>query len=138
LKKEKDYFPFGTYTHSTFVKEYNRDVRRKNYIIKYVNLLCIDNQDSISLNKMVQNVIFFRNVFSKDAILKFFLKNFKENEKEVIGTVIFELIVKSEIGEIGEHKEFYMYATELYKYVNHDHVINKYWEEIKNRQDVGI
>lgn len=129
------FFPIETYIFSTDTKEYNRDVRRKNYVIKYVNLLSIDPQDAVSLDKLVQNLIFFRNTFSKDAFLHFFNNFFGVQEKKVIGIVVYDIFIRSKKGEMGEHKDFYKEAHELYKYVDYKHIVNVTWSEIKNRKD---
>jgi hypothetical protein len=135
---DKDYFPFESYIFSTYIKEYNKDVRRRNYIVKYINLLCIDNQDSVSLNKLIQNLIFFRNVFAKEAFLIFFNENFKMDEKKVLGVIVFDMFVKSDIGEVGEQKVFFNEAVKLYEFVDHTHIINKNWEVLKSNQEIRI
>jgi hypothetical protein len=132
----KELLPFEKYINSTYVQEYNRDVRRKNYIIKYVSLIAIDPQDTISLKKLVQNLILFRNIFSKDAFLNFFLNGFKENEKQTLGIVVYDMFVKSKIGEVGEDKDFLSYAIELHKYVDYKHIINKHWKEMQQEQQL--
>ena len=128
---DKLYLPFESYIFSTYIQEYNRDVRRKNYVIKYINLLSIDSLDAVSLNKLTQNLIFFRNTFAKDAFLFFINDYFTAVEKEVIGVVIYDMFVKDKEGEIGEYKKFYEEAVKLYKYVNYRHEITEIWEKLK-------
>ena len=132
------HFPFETYIHSTDIKEYNKDVRRKNYVIKYITLLNIDCVDAVSLNRLVQNLLFFRNTFSKEEFLKFFNEHFSNDEKETLAVVVYDMFVKSNKGEIGEHKCFYSEAYKLYKYVDYEHIINDIWIDLKNNKQVDI
>lgn len=127
-----DYLPFESYIFSTYIQEYNRDVRRKNYVIKYINLLSIDFLDSVSLNKLVQNLIFFRNTFAKDAFLHFINNCFTAEEKKIIAVVIFEMFVQNTTGDVGDHKQFYKEALALYRFVNYRHGIVEIWNELKS------
>jgi len=126
-----EFFPFEKYINSCYEKEYIKDLRKKNYILKYINLLMVDCLDKTSLKKLCINMLFFRNIFSKDAFLEFFLKFLKEEEKELLGSIVFEMFVRSDRGEVGEYKEFCEMALQMYKYVDHNKLINENWEEIK-------
>lgn len=129
-EKEK-YFPFEEYIHSCIEKEYSRDVRKKNYVIKYINLLTVDNFDTISLKRLATNLMFFRNTFTRVSFLYFFLNNFKDEEKNLLADVVFDMFVRTKQGEYGEYKEFFNLTLELYKYVRHDNIIRDNWEKIK-------
>jgi hypothetical protein len=119
------------YIHSCDEKEYRRDVRKKNYIIKYVNLLNVDNFDTVSLRRFTMSLMFFRNTFCKDAFVTFFLKEFSEEEKKLLANIVFDVFVRSEKGEFCDFKEFLDLGIKLYKYVNYKHKINDKWEEMK-------
>jgi hypothetical protein len=133
---DNEFFPFEKYIGSLSIDEYNRDIRRKNYLIKYVNIIVIDNLDTVSLDKLLQSLIFFRNVFSKDAFLFFFNEYFEKDEKKVLASIIYDLFVVSKAGEVGEYRDFIRESVNLYKYVDREHVINKIWDELKIRQEI--
>lgn len=126
------YFPFETYIHSCCEKEYGKDVRKKNLIIKYINLLSVDHTDSISLKKLALNLMFFRNTFTKDEFLFFFLTYFSDDEKQLLAKVVFDMFVFSEKGEIGEDKRYHGLMLELYSISKNKLAIKKQWEEIKS------
>jgi hypothetical protein len=132
LSKDKEkYFQFEEYIHSCDEKEYSRDVRKKNYVIKYVNLLTVDNCDMVSLKRLATNLMFFRNTFTRESFLRFFVDSFGEEEKILLGDVVFDMFVRSKHGDYGEHKEFYNLSLELYKYVRYDSIIWDNWGKIK-------
>ena len=131
MTDKKIQFPFEMYIHSCDEKEYSRDVRKKNYIIKYVNLLQVDNFDTVSLRKFVMSLIFFRNTFCKDTFVSFFLEQFNEEEKKLLANIVFDMFIRSEQGEICDHKNFLDLGIKMYKYINHKHKINEHWEQIK-------
>ena len=126
-----DILPFEKYIHSCEEKEYNRDVRKKNYIVKYAGMLVVDNLDAVSLRRFVMSMVFFRNTFSKDAFLYFFLEEFNKQEKKLLSNIVYEMFVRSEKGQYGEFKDFLKYAYELYGYIDYEHPINDIWEELK-------
>jgi hypothetical protein len=132
LTKEKiETLPFEMYIHSCEEKEYKVDIRKKNYIIKYSVLLENNNLDKISLKRFVMSMVFFRNTFCKDAVMKFFLTDFTIEAQKLLSPIVFDIFVKSKEGEIGEYKDYYSFSLEIYNMVNRKHAINKNWEEIK-------
>jgi len=128
-----NFFPFEDYIHSCDEKEYKIDVRKKNYVLKYVTLLSIDNQDVVSLKRLVMSLVFFRNTFTKDSFIYFFINTFNEEEKKMIGYIIFDMFVRTKLGECGDHKMFFKLIFELYKYVKYDTIVTENWEKMKTQ-----
>jgi len=109
------FFPFEDYIHSNSESEYASDLRKKNNIVKFVNVLSQAPDDYVAFFKFCNTILFFRNVFCKDAFLYFFLNKFEETDRRLLGRVVFEMFVKSNKGIIGEHKVHYNLSCELYK-----------------------
>ena len=127
------FFPYEDYTHSTDELEYKDDCRKKNNIVKYINILSQAPDDYPSFFKFCNTALFFRNVFCKDAFLYFFLNKFEENERKLLGRVVFEMFIKSERGEIGNHKRYLSLACELYKDVELNPDIERHLSKV-NRE----
>jgi len=126
-----EYFPFEKYTFSCDEQEYSKDLRKKNYLIKYTNLLLIDNRDFVSLRRFTLNAIFFRNTFSKEAFIEFFLDFFSDGEKRVLSYVVFDIFVRSKKGEVGEYKNYLSLIVKLQELIEYDAIIIDNWKKIK-------
>jgi len=126
-----DYFPFEQYTFSCCEKEYFKDVRKRNYLIKYVNLISVDNLDYISLRRFVLISIFFRNIFCKDAFIEFFLDSFDFDSKQALSFVVYDMFVRSKKGIIGEHKDYLNLIVRLQEFVDYDSLLIENWNKIK-------
>ena len=100
--------------------------------------MCIDNLDAVTLNKLLQSLIFFRNVFSKDAFLLFFNETFTLEERQVVAPIVYDLFVCSKVGDVGEYKDFITEAIKIEKIVDRKHIINNIWLELKTRQEIKI
>jgi len=129
------FFPFEHYIHSCDEKEHSRDAKRKNHLMKYISLLAIDTQDKVSFNKLCMSMLFFRNNFTRDSFLEFFNYGLKEEEKYIIGNIVFDMFVRSKKGQIGENKELLKYAIKTYKYVKYKGEVNEYWENFKKEHE---
>ena len=126
-----EHFPFEQYIYSCDEKEYLKDIRKKNYLLKYINLVFVDNLDLISLKRFVHFSIFFRSTFSKDSFLQFYLESFDDYDKMILAYIVFELFVRSNKGEIAEYKTFISLATRLQTFVRYENTINTNWFTIK-------
>ena len=126
-----DYFPFETYIHSCDEEEHEKDVKKKNQMIKYINLLTVDPLDLTSLRRLAALLVFFRSTFSKDECIRFFLETCTKQEKELLGYIIFDVMVRSKQGEIGELDKYCIVSSELQEFVDYSHPINANWDEIK-------
>lgn len=126
------FFPFEEYIHSYCEAEYKDDVKKKNNIVKYVNILNEAPDDYLSYYKFCNNAIFFRNTFTKEAFIYFFLNKFSESEKELLGKTVFNMFTKSSIGVIGEHKNHFVLSWELYPYVKHHSIIDESFKKINS------
>ena len=135
ITENVQFFPFEKYIHSCDEREHARDVKRKNYLMKYISLLVVDPQDSVCFSKLCMAMLFFRNNFSKEAFLEFFIGGLKEEEKELIGNVVFDMFVRSKKGEVGENKELLKLAIKTYKYVKYKGEVNEYWEKFKRENE---
>jgi hypothetical protein len=125
--------PFDRYVHSTDEKEYKLDKRKKAYILKYASLLDNNNMDSVSLKRFSVNMLIFRNVFCKETVINFFMKEFSEDTVKLLACVVFDIYIGSKKGTICEMKEFQHISFELYQNVNRKSIINKKWIEIKEQ-----
>jgi hypothetical protein len=123
-----DFFPFESYVYSCDEKEYNKDVRKKNNIIKFVNLLTVDELDIVSLERFYMILLFFRNNFLKEYFLYFFLNAFSDNEKRLLASIVFDVFVKSSQGIVGEQKDFFVLSMDLYSHIDRRHPINDKWD----------
>lgn len=124
------YFPFEQYIHSTIEKEYIQDVKKKNNIVKYINVLLEDPYDKPTLIKLAYALMFFRNTFCKESFLFFFLDKFDKREKELLSCAIFDMFVRSRQGHICEVKEHISLSIDLQKFIIYNDDIRDIWEEI--------
>jgi hypothetical protein len=124
------YFPFDQYTNSVHEKEYIQDVKKKNNIVKYVNVLLEDPYDINTLRKLSILLLFFRNNFCKESFIYFFLDKFEEREKELLSLVIFDMFVRSKKGTICEVKEHLELSTDLQKYIVYNDNIQGIWQDV--------
>lgn len=131
MKVKNDSLPFEKYVHSESEKEYKLDKRKKAYILKYANLLENNNLDSVSLKRFCDNMLIFRNLFCKETMITFFMTEFTEESKGLLGCIIFDMCVASQRGVICEMKEFQVASCDLYRHVDRHSAINKKWTEIK-------
>jgi hypothetical protein len=88
------FFQFDHYIASSDQEEYEIDLRRKSFIIKYSNILNEYPNDIKALLKLTNIMILFRNSFSKDSFLYFFLNKFDDSLKDILGLVIFEIFMR--------------------------------------------
>lgn len=126
------YFPFEDYVHSTLEEEYQKDLRKKNSIAKYVNALTIDPFDEISLKRLYFVLLFFKNIFTKEATLKFINKKLSDEEKKLVGGMVFDIFVREPDGEIGEEKDFFIEAVAIKKFVTYDNVVDDNWKKLQD------
>jgi hypothetical protein len=126
-----DILPFEKYIHSVEVDEYKKDIKKKNLIIKYMDLLVIDPYDNVCLNRLISNFLLLKNVFCKDACLEFFLCSFTEEQLKLISKIVFDMFVVDTSGQICEYKEFYKSAIKINKSIDYRSPLLKTWEEIK-------
>ena len=126
------YFPFDQYTHSVHEKEYIQDVKKKNNIVKYVNVLLEDPYDNGTLKKLAILLLFFRNNFCKEAFIYFFLDKFEEKEKELLALVVFDMFVRSKKGTICESREHLELSIELQQYIVYNDDIRGIWENVED------
>jgi hypothetical protein len=129
--EEVDCLPFESYIHSCYEKEYMKDVKKKQFFKQYMSLLMLDHNDAVSLKKFGIQMMFFRNVFTKEACLQFFLDSFEKKEKDLLSYVVFDMIVRSNKGVIGEHKQFYDYSLKLLKVIKYNSPLLENWEKVK-------
>jgi len=111
--------------------EHEYDVKKKNQLIKYINLLNIDPMDYNSLKRLSALLVFFRSTFTKSEFMRFFLGAFTRQEKEMLSYVIFDVMVRSKQGECGELDSYCEMASELQEYIDYDNPIKYNWEKIK-------
>ena len=125
------FFPFEMYIGSTNTADYEEDLKKKNSIVKFVNALIFDPADKIALQKFVNQLMYFRNTFCKDAFLYFFLNKFNEDERKLIGRIVYDVFVVSSKGEIGDHKEYYKLCYDLLNDVHYIPLLYENWQDIK-------
>lgn len=130
--KEPKYFPFSDYTYSTDKKEYIQDVKKKNNIVKYVNVLLEDPYNKGTLIKLSQLLLFFRNNFCKESFIFFFLDKFEEREKQLLSMVVFDMFVRSKSGEICEYEYHLHLSVMLQEYIIYNDAINDVWLEVSS------
>lgn len=130
------YFPFDQYTHSTYEKEYIQDVKKKNNIVKYVNVLLEDPYDVNTMKKLASLLQFFRNNFCKEAFIYFFLDKFEEKEKELLSLVVFDMFARSDKGTICEVKEHLELCVDLQSYIIYNDDIRDIWTEVSVELDL--
>lgn len=124
------FFPYDDYIHASSESEWKDDVKRKNNIVKYINILTSSADDYGSFYKFCNTAIFFRNVFCKEAFMFFYLNKFDETERKLLGSVVFDMFVKSKKGYVGNHEKFFKMAVELYKDVEYNTFIDKNYKRI--------
>lgn len=122
---------FEDYYFSDDEADYKKDTNQRNIIIKQINQLIKEKKKDIkNLQRLVNNVVFFRNVFTKEAILEFFNSKFEDDALKVFGDILYELIVTSKDGKVGNHRR---YADEVFKLMRvkgSNEGIVKLWEEL--------
>ena len=136
----EDYILFSNYNevenyeqHISSIEEmYQKDLRKKNSIAKYVNALTIDPFDEVSLKRLYFVFLFFKNIFTKEATLKFINKKLTEEEKELIGRMVFDMFVKDAEGYIGEEREFLIEAVEISKFVKYEGIVEENWLKLQD------
>jgi hypothetical protein len=136
----EDYILFSSYKDNmekyeqniSLVEEmYQKDLRKKNSIAKYVNALTIDPFDEVSLKRLYFVFMFFKNIFTKEATLRFINKKLTEEEKLLIGRMVFDMFVKDNEGQIGEEREFLSEAVEISKFVKYDGIVDENWTKLQ-------
>ena len=128
------FFPFEEYIHSTIEKEYKEDIKKKNNIVKYLNILSQAPDDYLSFYKFCNTALFFRNIFCKESFLYFFMNKFEETERKLLGRVIFDMFVISPKGVVGEHKTHFLLSCDLYN----DVIVHPMIRESFNRAKLEI
>ena len=124
-------FSFETYVHSCEEKEYARDVRKKNLILKYINILTIDHNDKVSLKKITVLLCFFRNIFCREECIRFFC-SLSHEEQCILSCVFMDLFVITNKGFICEYDQFFIESMKLYKVTeNQNNTVLKNWKHIK-------
>jgi hypothetical protein len=141
------YFPFEDYIYfsnyhdqiecyeeniSLVEEMYKKDVKKKNLLLKYVNALTIDHCDEVALEKMKSVLLFFRNIFTKESIIKFINDKMTSEEKILVGSVVFEILVKEKCGYIGEEKSFLVEVVRLKKNISEKYKSTNKWININN------
>lgn len=126
-----EYFPFETYIFSCDENEYLRDIRKRNRILRYVDLLYVDQMDYESLQRLASLLVFFRSIFIKTEILRFYLDVIEKEKKEIVSYVFFDMLIKSNQGEIGELEEYCKYAHQLRKSICYENPLNDNWNTLK-------
>ena len=127
------FFPYEDYIHSSSEAEWKEDSRKRNNCVKYLNIIVEAPEDCIALFKFCNTALFFRNVFTKEAFLYFFLNKFEEGERKMLARIVFEMFVTSKQGVIGEHRKHLNLAIDLYKDVSYCPIIEKNYKKVCER-----
>jgi len=129
------YFPFEEYISSLSKEEYSKDINMRNSIVKYVNAILVDPEQSvIPLRKFLNICLFFKNTFCKEAFLYYYLNRFDEEERSIMNKVIFDIFIMDEEGNIGEHRKYYELAFEVYSQVDLESPVISSWDYVKNER----
>jgi hypothetical protein len=130
------FFPYEEYVCSSNESEWRDDVKRRNNIVKYVNILTSDNGDYSSFYKFCNYAIFFRNVFCKEAFIYFFLNKFDDSERQLLARSVFDMFVKSSHGYVGDHIKHFRLSVELFKDIRSNQMIDKNYEKILKELEI--
>jgi hypothetical protein len=130
------FFPYEEYICSSNESEWRDDVKRRNNIVKYVNILTSDNGDYSSFYKFCNSAIFFRNVFCKESFIYFFLNKFDESERKLLARAVFDMFVKSGQGQVGDHYKHFKLSVELSKDITDNQPIDRNYEKICTEIDI--
>jgi hypothetical protein len=130
------FFPYDEYVCSSNESEWRDDVKRRNNIVKYVNILTSDNSDYASFYKFCNYAIFFRNVFCKEAFIYFFLNKFDESERKLLARSVFDMFVKSEKGVVGDHLTHFKLSVELFGDISSNQIIDKNYKKIIDELEI--
>lgn len=121
--------------HESLKESYQKDLNQKNIVIKQVNQLVNEKKkDPKNLQRLANNIILLRNVFTKESILEFFNSKFTDKTLGQVGDVIYEIVVISREGKVKDHQH---YADEVFKIMAVKGVttdIEKLWK--KHKQSV--
>jgi hypothetical protein len=132
------FFPFEKYIASSDENEYKEDTKKKNSILKFMNSLAVAPEDETILLKLVNIFMYFRNTFTREAFLYFYLNKFDEKERRLINRVVFDLFVASNKGEVGDWKQYYCLCEELARDMDKEENphISENWEKLKKENSI--
>jgi hypothetical protein len=130
---KKELLGFGDYYFSDDEEEYTKDLNQRNILIKQTNqLVKEDGKNEANVNRLVNNILFLRNIFCRESILEFVNVKFKSIDLNKMGNIYYELLVNTNAGLISNHRK---YADQVFKLMENKGIsknIEVIWETYKN------
>jgi hypothetical protein len=120
---------FNDYYFSDDIEDYNKDLNQRNILIKQVKQTIRENKkDEKNFQRMVNNLFFLRNTFTRESILEFVNEKFKKEEMKKVGDIFYEALVNTKEGVISDHRRYADSVFKLMETKNVDAKIKKVWE----------